>query len=154
MKLAFTLNGAPVTVDSPPAARLLDVLREVLGVTGSKEGCGEGECGACSVLLDGRSVCSCLVPAVQADGADCTTIEGLTGPDGALHPMQQAFLKHGAAQCGICTPGFIVTAAELSARDQTWTRAQIREALAGNLCRCTGYQNIVDAVAEVLDASD
>ncbi len=152
MKLAFTLNGQPVEAEAPPAARLLDLLRETLGVTGSKEGCGEGECGACSVLIEGRSVCSCLVPAAQAHGADIVTIEGLHGPDGALHPVQQAFLDHGAAQCGICTPGFVVTAAELMDRGGKWTRADIREALAGNLCRCTGYQKIIDAVAEVLDA--
>jgi len=152
VKLAFTLNGQPVEAEAPPAARLLDLLRETLGVTGSKEGCGEGECGACSVLIEGRSVCSCLVPAAQAHGADIVTIEGLHGPDGALHPVQQAFLDHGAAQCGICTPGFVVTAAELMDRGGKWTRADIREALAGNLCRCTGYQKIIDAVAEVLDA--
>jgi len=154
VKLAFTLNGEAVEVDAPPASRLLDVLREALGATGSKEGCGEGECGACSVLIDGRSVCSCLVPAVQIQGADCVTVEGLTGPDGALHPVQQAFLAHGAAQCGICTPGFVVTAAELMDRGGSWTRSEIREALAGNLCRCTGYQKIIDAVAEVLDARE
>ncbi len=152
MKLDFTLNGRTVQVDAPPAARLLDVLREAMGETGSKEGCGEGECGACTVLLDGRSVCSCLVPAIQAQGATCVTVEGLEASDGELHPVQKAFLKHGAAQCGICTPGFVVTAVELHRQGGTWTRASIREALAGNLCRCTGYQKIIDAVAEVLDA--
>ncbi len=151
MELTFTCNGKEVTVEAPPAARLLDVLREVLGLTGSKEGCGEGECGACSVLIDGRSVCSCLLPAVQASGATLTTVEGLLGEDLTLHPIQQAFLDHGAAQCGICTPGFVVTAAELKQRGGSYTRADIREALAGNLCRCTGYQKIIDAVAEVLD---
>jgi aerobic-type carbon monoxide dehydrogenase small subunit (CoxS/CutS family) len=152
--LTFTLNGKSVTVEAPPAARLLDVLRESLGATGSKEGCGEGECGACSVLLNGKSVCSCLIPAVQVHGADCVTIEGLKGPDGGLHPVQEAFLVHGAAQCGICTPGFVVMAAELMARGGQWSRTEIREALAGNLCRCTGYQKIIDAVAEVLNAAD
>jgi len=151
MRLSFTLNGSEVEVEAPPAARLLDVLRERLGVTGPKEGCGEGECGACSVLIDGRSVCSCLVPAVQIDGATCVTVEGLAGSDGELHPMQQAFLEHGATQCGICTPGMLITAAELHERDGSWTRPEVREALAGNLCRCTGYQKIIDAVVEVLD---
>ncbi len=150
MKLSFTLNGAQVEVDAPPAARLLDVLREQLGATGTKEGCGEGECGACSVLIDGRSVCACLVPAVQIQDATCLTVEGLAEPNGELHPVQQAFLKHGAAQCGICTPGLLITAAELHQRGGSWTRSEVREALAGNLCRCTGYQKIVDAVAEVV----
>ncbi len=129
--------------------RLLDVLREEFGFTGSKEGCGEGECGACSVLLDGRSVCACLVPVCQVEGGDVVSVEGLAEDD-RLHPIQAAFLAHGAAQCGICTPGFLIMAAELLKRDEMVTREDLRAGLAGNLCRCTGYQKIVDAVAEVV----
>ena len=130
--------------------RLLDVLREELGLTGSKEGCGEGECGACSVLIDGRSVCACLVPVAQVEGCEVVSVEGLAAR-GELHPIQEAFLTHGAAQCGICTPGFLVMAVELLDRPEVVTRADLRAALAGNLCRCTGYQKIVDAGAEVLN---
>ena len=147
--ITFTLNDREVTVDTLPMARLLDVLREDLRVTGTKEGCGEGECGACTVLVDGRPVNSCLVPAIQLQGARVQTVEGLAQDD-RLHPIQDAFLKHGGAQCGICTPGFLVAAAELLAREPHPSRAQVREALAGNLCRCTGYQKIVDAVVEAL----
>jgi carbon-monoxide dehydrogenase small subunit len=129
--------------------RLLDTLREDLRLTGTKEGCGEGECGACTVLIDGRAVNSCLVPTLQVEGAQVTTVEGLAKGD-AMHAVQQAFLKHGGAQCGICTPGFLVAAAELLARDARPSRLAVREALAGNLCRCTGYQKIVDAVANAL----
>ncbi|MEZ4471022.1 MAG: (2Fe-2S)-binding protein [bacterium] len=150
MEIGFTLNGDKVAVDALPMARLLDVLREDLRVTGTKEGCGEGECGACTVLIDGRAVNACLVPVVQVQGAAVTTVEGLAEPGGPLHPVQAAFLQHGGAQCGICTPGFLVAAAELLARTPRPTRPQVREALAGNLCRCTGYQKIVDAVAEAL----
>ena len=147
--ITFTLNDREVTVDALPMARLLDVLREDLRVTGTKEGCGEGECGACTVLVDGHPVNSCLVPAIQLQGARVQTVEGLAQDD-RLHPIQAAFLKHGGAQCGICTPGFLVAAAELLAREPHPSRAQVREALAGNLCRCTGYQKIVDAVVEAL----
>ena len=150
MRIGFTLNGGEVAVDALPMARLLDVLREDLRVTGTKEGCGEGECGACTVLIDGRAVNACLVPVVQVQGAAVTTVEGLAAPEGRLHPGQAAFLTHGGAQCGICTPGFLVAAAELLAHTPRPTRPQVREALAGNLCRCTGYQKIVDAVVEAL----
>ncbi|MFN3197207.1 MAG: (2Fe-2S)-binding protein [Bradymonadia bacterium] len=147
MQIKFTLNGAEAQVDAPPMARLLDVLREDLRVTGSKEGCGEGECGACTVLIDGKSVNSCLVPVVQVHGAALVTVEGLETQD-TLHPVQQAFLEHGGAQCGICTPGFLVAAAELLAHTPKPTAIQVREALAGNLCRCTGYQKIVESVVQ------
>jgi len=133
-------------------ARLLDVLREELRLTGSKEGCGEGECGACTVLIDGAAVCSCLVPVIQVAGGEVSTIEGMAPEAGPAHPLQEAFLKHGAAQCGICTPGFLVTAWELVERGEELSRPALREALAGNLCRCTGYQKIIDAVAEVVGA--
>jgi aerobic-type carbon monoxide dehydrogenase small subunit (CoxS/CutS family) len=151
MKLGLQLNGRAVAVETHPAKRLLDVLREECDLTGTKEGCGEGECGACTVLLDGQPVMSCLVPACQAAGRRVTTIEGLAGSDGTLHPMQAAFAKEGGAQCGICTPGMIL-AAVAWARDRA-RAADAGEALAGNLCRCTGYTRIFSAVASALDAS-
>ena len=138
--MRFTLNGTRVDVEAPPLRRLLDVLREECGLTGTKEGCGEGECGACTVLLDGRPVVSCLVPFAQVRGARVTTIEGLGGE----HPLQEAFVAEGAAQCGICTPGMILAAAALPDRA---TPEEVREGLAGNLCRCTGYTAIHRAVA-------
>ena len=147
MSIRFQLNGAEVEVDGPPMARLLDVLREDLRQTGSKEGCGEGECGACTVLVDGRAVNACLIPVAQVAGATVTTVEGLANGE-RLHPVQAAFLQHGGAQCGICTPGFLVAAAELLERSPYPTRSEAREALAGNLCRCTGYQKIIDAVVD------
>ncbi len=147
MKVAFELNGKAVEVEGPPMARLLDVLREDLRFTGSKEGCGEGECGACTVLVDGRAVNACLIPLAQVAGAKLLTIEGLAEDD-RLHPVQTAFLEYGGTQCGICTPGFLVAAAELLERNPSPTRSETREALAGNLCRCTGYQKIIDAVVD------
>ncbi len=127
--------------------RLLDVLRERLGLTGTKEGCGEGECGACSVLLDGELVNSCLVPVLEAAGCEVTTIEGLA-KNGRMHPLQEAFTLAGGAQCGICTPGMILASYQLLERRPHPSDAEIREALAGNLCRCTGYQKIFDAVRQ------
>jgi carbon-monoxide dehydrogenase small subunit len=135
----FTLNGREVDVDVSPLARLLDVLREDCGLTGTKEGCGEGECGACTVLVNGEVVCSCLVPVAQVEGTEVTTIEGL----GDEHPLQRAFMDEIGAQCGICTPGMILTAITLGSNP---TLAQIREGLAGNLCRCTGYEAIYRAI--------
>jgi carbon-monoxide dehydrogenase small subunit len=128
-------------------ARLLDVLREELGLTGTKEGCGEGECGACSILLDGELVNSCLIPVMQADGTQMATIEGVAN-DGQLHAVQQAFLTHGGAQCGICTPGMVMAAVRLLDESPQPTEAEIRNGLAGNLCRCTGYIKIFEAVVE------
>jgi carbon-monoxide dehydrogenase small subunit len=133
-------------------ARLLDVLREQLCLTGTKEGCGEGECGACSVEMDGALVNSCLVPVLQAEGTDILTIEGLAGK--RLHPIQQAFLAHGGAQCGICTPGMILAAVNLLARHPKPTEAQIQEGLAGNLCRCTGYTKIFESVLQACRESE
>jgi carbon-monoxide dehydrogenase small subunit len=141
----FTVNGAAHTVQTWPMARLLDVLREDLGLTGTKEGCGEGECGACSVLLDGSLVNSCLVPVLQAEGSRITTIEGLAAP-GRLHGVQEAFLECGGAQCGICTPGMIMAAVSLFAQNPDPSEEEIRNGLAGNLCRCTGYMRIFEAV--------
>jgi carbon-monoxide dehydrogenase small subunit len=127
--------------------RLLDVLREDLALTGTKEGCGEGECGACAVLLEGELVNSCLVAACQAEGARVLTVEGLEASDGGLHPLQQAFWHRGGAQCGICTPGMLMASAALLAANPHPSEAAIREGLAGNLCRCTGYVKIVEAVS-------
>jgi carbon-monoxide dehydrogenase small subunit len=145
--LSFAVNGRRRRVTVPPMKRLLDVLREDCGLPGTKEGCGEGECGACTVLLDGRTVNSCLVPAVQADGTTILTVEGLAR-GARLTALQEAFVGMGGAQCGICTPGILLSAHELLRRKRGHVPSdpEVREALAGNLCRCTGYQKIVDAV--------
>lgn len=145
------VNGRPVEVDVHPVARLLDVLRERLHLTGTKEGCGEGECGACSVMMNGRLVNSCLIPALQADGAALTTIEGVAR-DTSLHAVQQAFIDHGGAQCGICTPGMILAAADLLQRNPNPSLDDIRYGLSGNLCRCTGYTRIFEAVVSAVKA--
>lgn len=145
-RIEFRVNGEPRAADAYPMTRLLDVLRE-LGLTGTKEGCGEGECGACSVILNGQLVNSCLVPVLQASGSEILTVEGLAS-DGGLHPLQQAFAEAGGAQCGICTPGMILAAVQLLKHNADPTDEQIREGLAGNLCRCTGYQRIFDAVRQ------
>lgn len=139
------VNHAPRTVFVPPMKRLLDVLREDLHLTGTKEGCGEGECGSCSVRLDGELVNSCMVPILQAQNASIETVEGLAA-HGELHPLQKAFLASGGAQCGICTPGMLMAAAHLLAQNPSPTIAEIREGLAGNLCRCTGFVRIFDSV--------
>ena len=146
----LTVNGAPAEVEAPGMRRLLDVLREDLGLTGTKEGCGEGECGACTVLLDGAPVDSCLVPVCQVDGADVRTVEGLAtpSPDGpVLDRLQDAFLVAGGAQCGICTPGMLMAARAYLDAGGGPDDGAIREAIAGNLCRCTGYTKIVEAIA-------
>lgn len=137
--IAFTLNGQPASVGTHPLRRLLDVLREDLGLTGTKEGCGEGECGACTVLVDGEMACACLVPVAQVAGSDVRTIESL----GGAHPLQRAFAEHGGAQCGICTPGMIMAALALGPQASL---EKVRTGLAGNLCRCTGYEAIYRAV--------
>ena len=146
MTFAFAVNGDPVQVEVGGSRRLLDVLREDLGLTGSKEGCGEGECGACSVLLDGNVVDACLVPVSQAAGSDVTTVEGLAAP-GTLGVLQQAFLETGGAQCGICTSGMLMAGEAFLASGAEPTDESIREAIAGNLCRCTGYTKIIEAIA-------
>ena len=142
-----------MTLQAYPLTRLLDVLREELKLTGTKEGCGEGECGACSVEMDGALVNSCLVPAVQAEGAKIRTIEGVASA-GTLHEVQQAFIAHGGAQCGVCTPGMILAAVNLLARCPRPNDAQIREGLSGNLCRCTGYTKIFEAVLTAVRQSE
>jgi aerobic carbon-monoxide dehydrogenase small subunit len=151
-EVSFTVNGVDHTVSVYPMERLLDVLRSKLGLTGAKEGCGEGECGSCSVLMNGELVNSCLVPVLQAEGATLCTIEGLAG-DRGLHPIQQAFLKCGGAQCGICTPGMVMATVHLLRRNPTPTLEQVREGLGGNLCRCTGYTRIFEAVMEAAAGS-
>jgi aerobic carbon-monoxide dehydrogenase small subunit len=145
--MRFTLNGKSRRIDAHPLKRLLDVLREDCGLTGTKEGCGEGECGACTVLVDGVPVNSCLVPAAQVDGARVTTIEGLSG----RHPLQHAFVEHGGAQCGICTPGMIMAAVALGSKP---TLEQMRIGLAGNLCRCTGYSAIYRSIESATKGKD
>jgi aerobic-type carbon monoxide dehydrogenase small subunit (CoxS/CutS family) len=146
MKLSFTVNGTTRSCETHPLARLLDVLREPLGLTGTKEGCGEGECGACSVMIDGQLVNSCLVPAMQVADTEVMTIEGVATPAGVLDRVQQSFIDHGGAQCGICTPGMILAARALLAHNPQPTLDEIREGLAGNLCRCTGYIKIFESV--------
>ena len=146
-EISFTVNGAARTIHAYPMARLLDVLRDELHLTGAKEGCGEGECGSCSVLMDGMLVNSCLIPALQAQDASIVTIEGLADND-RLHPLQKAFLDCGAAQCGICTPGMILAALHLLDKTPRPSLEEIREGLSGNLCRCTGYSQIFEAVAK------
>ncbi len=143
--VSTTINGDAVEYLCDAEATLLDVLRDQLGLTGSKEGCGTGDCGACSVLLDGRVTCSCLVLGAEAEGRTVLTVEGLA-EDGKLHPLQQKFLDHAALQCGICTPGFLVAAKALLDHNPKPTEEEIRFGLAGNLCRCTGYDKIVRAV--------
>jgi len=147
--VTFRINGVSHTITAPPMKRLLDVLREDLRLTGAKEGCGEGECGSCSVLMNGELVNSCLVPVLQCEGADIATIEGLAREESAkLHPIQQCFLEHGGAQCGICTPGMILASHHLLKKHPHPTLEQIQEGLAGNLCRCTGYMRIFEAVQQ------
>ena len=141
----FTVNGTSHKLRVLPIARLLDVLREDLQLTGTKEGCGEGECGACSVLIDGELVNSCLVPVLQVEGAEIKTIEGIADEE-QLHAVQEAFISCGGAQCGICTPGMVLAAVDLLARNPNPNDAEIRTGLAGNLCRCTGYIKIFESV--------
>jgi len=147
MTIRFFINGTETTVEGHPMERLLDVLRHQLRLTGTKEGCGEGECGACAVLMDGRLVNSCLVPLAHASGAAITTIEGVADSD-RLHAVQEAFIACGGAQCGICTPGMVLAAVSLLGRTPAPSLEQIRTGLAGNLCRCTGYMRIFEAVMD------
>ncbi len=145
MHLEFWVNGRPVGVDVPPGRRLLDLLRKDLGLIGTKEGCGEGECGACTVLVDGKPRLSCLTLAIQVEGKHVLTVEGLA-QTGALHPLQEAFVETAAVQCGFCIPGFLMAAYALLLQNPSPTREEVRVWLSGNLCRCTGYEQIVEAV--------
>ncbi len=146
--IAFNINGMNITAEVKPHQRLLDLIRDTLELTGTKEGCGEGECGACTVLVDGRAVNSCLFPALEVEGKSITTIEGLVGPRNQLDVIQQAFVDHGAIQCGFCTPGMILAAKALLDVCPDPTEQEIRQALVGNLCRCTGYEQIVESIKQ------
>jgi carbon-monoxide dehydrogenase small subunit len=152
-EISFVVNGESRTVKAFAMERLLDVLREQLELTGTKEGCGEGECGACSVLLNGKIVNSCLVPVAQVEGAEIRTIEGVALAEGQLSNVQKAFIDFGGAQCGICTPGMVLAATDLLARNPQPTEGDIRNGLAGNLCRCTGYMRIFEAVTRACGKS-
>ncbi len=145
MKIIFTLNGEKTSIDASPDRRVVDLLREDIQLTGTKEGCGTGECGACAILVDGVSRLSCLMLAAQLEDREITTIEGIAPPS-SLHPLQEAFVEKGAVQCGFCTPGMIISSLDLLRRNPAPSREEIRNGLSGNLCRCTGYQKIVDAV--------
>jgi carbon-monoxide dehydrogenase small subunit len=146
MRIQFICNGEEVAVEAAPEMRALDLLRDLLGLTGAKEGCGRGECGACTILLDGQPVNSCILYAAKLSGRRVETIEGLAAKDGTLHPIQEAFLEEGAVQCGYCTPGMVLSAKALLARNPSPDVMEIEEALSGNFCRCTGYGTIVKAI--------
>lgn len=149
-KIDFTVNGERVSLDVPAQARLVDVLRETLGLTGTKEGCGVGECGACTVIVNGKAVCSCITLAAGLDGAEVITIEGVS-KNGELDEIQQAILDHHALQCGFCTPGIVMSAKALLDANPNPTTEEIQQAIAGNLCRCTGYQQVIDAIADAAE---
>lgn len=149
LTIHFTLNGKPVSIITAPNRRLIDLLREDFGLTGTKEGCGIGECGACTVLLNGKAVNSCLILAGQVDGAEILTVEGLA-QDGQLHPLQENFIRYGAVQCGFCTPGMLMSAYALLLENPNPTEDEIKEAIAGNLCRCTGYKQIIEAIEKTI----
>ena len=149
-KIDFTVNGERMQIDVADSARLVDVLRETLGLTGTKEGCGVGECGACTVIVNGIAVCSCITLAAGLNGADVITIEGVS-KDGGLDEIQQAILDHHALHCGFCTPGIVMSAKALLDSNPNPTTEQIQEAIAGNLCRCTGYQQVIDAIADAAE---
>jgi len=153
MKIEMQVNGIAHAIEVAPHRRLLDVLREDLKLTGTKEGCGEGECGACTVLIDGQLANACLVAVGQVHGRSLQTIEGMAQGD-SLHAIQRALIEFGGTQCGICTPGIALCAAEIARREPKADRARIRQLLSGNICRCTGYQRIVDAIAHVLSGAE
>lgn len=149
IELNFTLNGKEVKTKCEPGMRLIDLLREHFDLTGTKEGCGIGECGACTIVIDGKAINSCLILAGQCEGASIITIEGLSDED-RLHPLQESFLKNGAIQCGFCTPGMIMSAYALLLSNSSPTEEEIKDAIAGNLCRCTGYKQIINAIKTAL----
>ena len=150
LRIKFRLNGSQVEVETKPNKRLLDLLRDDLGLTGTKEGCSIGECGACTVLVNGKAVNSCLVLAGEIDGADIITIEGIAN-NGDLHPLQENFLKYGAVQCGFCIPGMVLSAYALLSTKRNPDEEEIKEAIAGNLCRCTGYKQIIEAIKHTIE---
>ena len=150
-QITLTVNGDKFELLVSPLSKLVDVLRDDLGITGTKKGCGEGECGACTVIMDGQPVSSCLVLAPQADGKSILTIEGLESQEGILDPIQESFMKKGAIQCGYCSPGMIMTTKALLQVNAHPSEEEIKDAISGNLCRCTGYQKIVDAVLDVVE---
>ena len=154
VRIACVVNDEPRTIEAFPLERLLDVLREQLQLTGTKEGCGEGECGACTVMIDGRIVNSCLVPVAQVEGCQIKTIEGIAVSKTQLHKVPQAFIECGGAQCGICTPGMVIAAVDLLEKNPNPTEAEIRNGLAGNLCRCTGYMKIFESVVRACQNHD
>jgi carbon-monoxide dehydrogenase small subunit len=154
ISLTFVLNGKITTIETPPDRRVIDLLREDFGLTAAKEGCGTGECGACTILVDGKSRLSCLMLAAQLEGRNITTVEGLKEGTDRAGRIQAAFIRHGAVQCGFCTPGMVVAVADLLNREPKPDRERIREGISGNLCRCTGYQKIVDAVEAVISETN
>ncbi len=149
-----TVNGRPVSIAVEQGQSLADMLRDQLGLTGVKKGCEAGECGACTVLIDGKSFCSCIYLAVWADGKSVLTVEGLRSPDGGLTPVQQAFIDEAAVQCGFCTPGIIMTATEIVDSGRKYSREQLKKLISGHLCRCTGYQNILNAVERAVNQNE
>ena len=151
VSISFTLNGDTVTAEVPPSWTLLKTLREYFELTGAKEGCGAGECGACTVIVDGEAVNSCLYPVPEVEGKAVTTIEGIAGKDGTLHPLQQAFIENNGVQCGFCTSGMIMAAKSLLNQNSAPTEGEIRKAIAGNLCRCTGYVQIVESIEKAAE---
>ena len=153
VKVHLKVNGLAYETEVEPRRTLLELIREDLELMGTKEGCGLGECGTCTILLDGKPIKSCITLAVQANGREVTTIEGLEKSDGTLHPLQQAFIDHGAIQCGFCTPGMILSGKALLDENPRPTELEVRQAIAGNLCRCTGYQKIVEAILSVASKS-
>jgi carbon-monoxide dehydrogenase small subunit len=151
VSISFTLNGDAVTAEVPPSWTLLKTLREYFELTGAKEGCGAGECGACTVIVDGEAVNSCLYPVSEVEGKAVTTIEGIAGKDGTLHPLQQAFIENNGVQCGFCTSGMIMSAKSLLDQNPAPTEGDIRKAIAGNLCRCTGYVQIIESIEKAAE---
>lgn len=151
LSISFTLNGDTVTAEVPPSWTLLKTLREYFELTGAKEGCGAGECGACTVIVDGEAVNSCLYPVPEVEGKAVTTIEGIAGKDGTLHPLQQAFIENNGVQCGFCTSGMIMAAKSLLDQSPAPTEGEIRKGIAGNLCRCTGYVQIVESIEKAAE---
>jgi carbon-monoxide dehydrogenase small subunit len=149
--IKFVLNGKPLEITVPPSRTLLEMIRDDLKMTGTKEGCGQGECGSCTVIMGGQTVNSCLVPAVEADGQEITTIEGLVEGE-TLHPIQEAFVEQSGMQCGFCTPGMILSAKYLLDRNPSPSESEIREGIAGNFCRCTGYTKIIESIGAAAEA--